>query len=139
MQGRNGDAGVENGLVDAAGEGEHARWRAGEKLLDTVGAQSGACDDLQRVGRGRGLRRKGQVYNYGWFPLCMAETNTTRPKFLNKKNKSVNTFLAYEAQKNKRWSGLELTPAQDHSFPGWLCRNLTGTSRDPRIFQVQFI
>lgn len=125
--------------MDTTGKGESARWRAGEQLLGTLGA-SLVPDDLEgwAVGRGRGLRREGVDAPLWLIRTVCGRKQHSIAKGLNKENKSVNTFLPSEAQKNNRCARLERTPAQGHSFPGGLCRSLTGTSKDPRIFQVQF-
>lgn len=59
-------------------DGELVRscWTQWEPSLVPVMTHSGWGEEV-------GSRRKGNVYNYDWFPLCMAETNTTLPKILN--------------------------------------------------------
>ena len=89
MQGRNGDAGVENGLVDAVGEEKGQRekvasayicilsglrWIASEKLLCSAGSPFW-CSVMTWRGGMRG--EKGRVVCIIMADLrCMAETNT---------------------------------------------------------------
>ena len=95
LQGRNRDAGIENGLVDAGKEGEGgASWessiarntltrlkqRANGKLLWDRALSSGLCDDQRGRMHGEegGSRGRGSVYTYSCFTsLCRRNRHST--------------------------------------------------------------
>ena len=81
MQSSNGDADLENRLVDTFGEGEvgmnsessietytltYVKWIAsGNLLYDTGSSNSVLCDNLEGWDGVGGFRRRGHKYTYG--------------------------------------------------------------------------
>ena len=87
FQGRNGDADIENRLLDTVGEEESGTSRessidkytlscvkqiAGEKLLYNRKPTQARDDDLEGWNRGveEGSKGRCYVHNYDWFALC---------------------------------------------------------------------
>ena len=95
MQGRNGDADVENGLADTVGEGEGGmngesrisiytglcvKWRSAEKLPCGTGSLAPFSVMTLRGGMGEGRETQGGgdiCLIMADLICCMAETNTT--------------------------------------------------------------
>ena len=90
MQGRNGDADVENGLLDTVGEGESGtngkssinifkldNWWEIAHLLSIYSTRSPAWQFVMIKGWDIGRGRRIKMHNYDWFTLLYGKNNTT--------------------------------------------------------------